>query len=245
MFKYLRNRRSKSGLKKSKLNKDDFNLIKTVVHGFPRSPTCLAVDEKLSLLAIGTKKGSLRIYGKPGVELEATLDNQAGALSLCFVPNKGQLVVLSDDYLLTLWEINVKQLSDGSEQSFLEPVKTCDVFIKEDISNDLKQVTTLSVTSNNGKLLVGSKVGNVYMISLDNFELAEEVIYSTVVQHSVPSDFKKTSLGEVEAVLEKPNEPHKLLIGYSRGVLVLWDTVNLAAENFYITDQVCFIYFIN
>lgn len=203
MFKYLRNRRSKSGVKKSKLTKDDFNLAKTVTHGFPRSPTCLAFDPKLSLLAIGAKDGSLRIYGKPGVELEATFQSKIGILLMCFVINKGQLVVLSDDYLLTLWEINVKQRSDGVEQSFLELVKSCNIFEKEEISNDLKQVSTLTVTSNNEKLMVGSKIGNIYMISLETFELTKEVILSTVVLQTIPNDFKKTSLGEVEVILEK------------------------------------------
>jgi hypothetical protein len=31
-------------------------------HGFPNKPTAMAYDEKLELLAIGSKSGSIRLY---------------------------------------------------------------------------------------------------------------------------------------------------------------------------------------
>lgn len=49
---------------------------------------------------------------------------------------------------------------------------------------------------------------------------------------SVPEDYK-VNPGPVEAIAEHPTEPDKILIGYQRGLIVLWDKKNLCA------DQVC------
>ena len=108
-----------------------FLIPQTLAHGFPCHPTCIAYDSKLGLLAIGTQQGSLRIYGKPGVELIANEDPDCEIKQIVFIEGRGQLVVQCHDNSLSLWEINIQKSEDGSECSFLERVKTCQHFRKE------------------------------------------------------------------------------------------------------------------
>ncbi|CAB3982264.1 Hypothetical predicted protein, partial [Paramuricea clavata] len=42
-----------------RLKPEQFSLLKTVRHGFPYKPTCLAYDPLQKLLAIGTAKGCI------------------------------------------------------------------------------------------------------------------------------------------------------------------------------------------
>lgn len=54
---------------------------------------------------------------------------------------------------------------------------------------------------------------------------------------SVPDDYKLNP-GSVEAIAEHPLNPDKIIIGYNRGLMVLWDNKSLNSENTYIGNQV-------
>ncbi|XP_015789453.1 lethal(2) giant larvae protein homolog 2 [Tetranychus urticae] len=237
MLKYFRGKRFKSSTR-SKLTKESFGLKQTLSHGFPHSPTCMAYDSKLSLLAIGSEKGVIKINGRPGVELEISLGEETEVRSIKFVEGRGQLVVLCSDNSLSLWEINVQKRENGVEKSFIEQVKTCSFFHKEQREGNLKQITTMTINSSNQFLLVGTQGGNIYILSLETFDLTNEIIYQDVVIQNIPEDsLKKSNPGEVEVIVEKPHDPDKFLIGYNRGLLVLWDNKNLTTEHFYISNQ--------
>lgn len=47
--------------------------------------------------------------------------------------------------------------------------------------------------------------------------------------NSVTEDFK-VNPGAVECVIEQPNSPDHILIGYTRGLLVLWNRKTLCAD---------------
>lgn len=104
----------------------------------------MAYDSTLGLLAIGTQQGAIRIFGKPGVELDAKEEDGLEIRHLTFIEGRGQLIVQCHDYSLSLWEINIKKLEDASEQSFLEKVKTCNSFRKEQNGKSYGMASSLS-----------------------------------------------------------------------------------------------------
>ncbi|XP_042168274.1 lethal(2) giant larvae protein homolog 1-like, partial [Oncorhynchus tshawytscha] len=55
---------------------------------------------------------------------------------------------------------------------------------------------------------------------------------------SVPEDYRcGKSLGPVESLQEHPKQPGKILIGYSRGLVVLWDLSTCNAEHMFLGKQ--------
>lgn len=46
---------------------------------------------------------------------------------------------------------------------------------------------------------------------------------------SVPDDYKKNP-GAVEAIAEQPGHPDNILIGYNRGLMVLWNKATPGAQ---------------
>eukprot|EP00118_Oscarella_pearsei_P017892 m.180144 g.180144 ORF g.180144 m.180144 type:complete len:105 (+) comp39237_c0_seq53:477-791(+) len=69
-----------------------FDVHKGVEHGFPHRPSTLAYDETLRLLFLGTKTGSIRVYGRPGVLYAGTHDGDTAVLQI--LPH-GEKVLLS------------------------------------------------------------------------------------------------------------------------------------------------------
>lgn len=56
---------------------------------------------------------------------------------------------------------------------------------------------------------------------------------------SLPDDYRcGKSLGPVESLQEHPRQPGKILIGYSRGLVVLWDPITRRAEQLFLGKQV-------
>jgi lethal(2) giant larvae protein len=53
---------------------------------------------------------------------------------------------------------------------------------------------------------------------------------------TVPDTFRLNP-GAVESVLEDPADTNRLLIGYTRGLVVLWDKVTQAAVHTFVSQQ--------
>ena len=50
------------------LHPPHFSLEKTLLHGFPFKPTCMAFDPVQKVLAIGNRVGSVRLLARPGID---------------------------------------------------------------------------------------------------------------------------------------------------------------------------------
>lgn len=56
---------------------------------------------------------------------------------------------------------------------------------------------------------------------------------------SIPDSYKTgKALGPVESLVEHPHDPTLMLIGYSRGLIVLWNIEKRKVERFYLGTQV-------
>lgn len=70
-----------------------FKFRGTLHHGIPGGPTAIAYDHLQRLMAIGTSKGLVKVFGKPGVEV--VVNQYEGSISnLCFASNRGKLVIV-------------------------------------------------------------------------------------------------------------------------------------------------------
>ncbi|CAG5077447.1 Similar to STXBP5L: Syntaxin-binding protein 5-like (Homo sapiens) [Cotesia congregata] len=82
-------------------NEQQLKNKKTFRHGFPHQPTAIAFDPVQKLLAIGTKTGSLRLLGRPGVDVNIKHEGGAAVIQLEFLVNEGALISVTADDMIT------------------------------------------------------------------------------------------------------------------------------------------------
>jgi len=216
---------SKDSEARRRLQKDLFEFNKFVQHGFPNQPTAIAFDPTLSILAVGTKSGSIRIYGRPGVQFTAQHLDELTILKMLFLPEQGRLITLCEGNSLHLWELNVK---DGC--TVLEKVKSFEID-----NSKVKAVTCWCLTSASEDLLIGTESGSVHVFNVPEFKLTEKVFtQEDLIQKA--SEEVKTNPGAIESILQYPSAHDQFLIGFNRGQIVLWNTTSCQSEKVYIAS---------
>lgn len=226
MLKFIKGKGYQPSSERLKLQKELFGFSKTIPHGFPHRPSALSWDPKLQLMAIGTKTGLIRIYGSPGVEFSGQHDHDVPVLQIFFIPNQGRLISLLEGGTLHLWQID-----NENGVSVLKEIK------EYALENQSRKVSCYCVRKDGGEVLLGTESGNVYFLDLENFKVSEDrIICQDVIMQSVGDDFK-VNPGAVEAIVEDPSNPNKILIGYNRGLIVLWDCAISTAEKTFFGDQ--------
>ncbi|XP_061413551.1 lethal(2) giant larvae protein homolog 1-like isoform X3 [Lethenteron reissneri] len=205
---------------REKLKQELFAFNKTVEHGFPHQPSALAYDPDLRLMAIGTKSGAVKIYGAPGVEFTGLHHDIAIVTQLHFLPGQARVVSLLDDGSLHLWEIVEK---DG--YSTLTEVQAFTIPSRPGAPPSLARVTVLSASVAGDRLYVGTEGGVVSQLELPAMRLLDDLTLTQEdLLHGVPDEYRGgKALGPIEAVQEHPRDPHRLLVGFSRGLMLLWD----------------------
>lgn len=149
-------------------------------------------------------------------------DTEAGVTKMLFLPKQGRLVTLTEDNFLHLWEIN------GTE---LKVIKSTN------LDGRLKHISILCLDEGNRQILLGTEGGNIYKLNLWTFRIDENLIYQDIVMQNAPEDFK-VNPGAVEGLLLHPTEPNQILIGYARGLIVMWDKeANSAVQTFVANQQ--------
>ncbi|KAJ8363988.1 hypothetical protein SKAU_G00128190 [Synaphobranchus kaupii] len=234
MMKF-RFRRQGNDPQREKLKQDLFAFNKTVEHGFPNQPSALAYDPKLRLMAIGTKSGAVKIYGAPGVEFTGLHKDTATVTQIHFLPGQGRLLSLLDDNTLHLWEMSPKEGSSHLEElcGFILPGRPG---IE---STSATRVTVLLLKTSCDLLCLGTEGGGVHFLELPSLSLLEtkSLLQDEIIQ-SLPEDYKcGKSLGPVESLQQHPQCPDKILIGYSRGLVVLWDQTTRQVVNLFLGNQ--------
>ncbi|XP_030755594.1 syntaxin-binding protein 5 isoform X2 [Sitophilus oryzae] len=189
------------------LKPEHFQVKRTFRHGFPYQPTAMAFDPVQKLLAIGSKCGSLRILGQPGVDVHVRHDMEgppgsAAVLHLQFLVNEGALITATADDTLHLW--NFRQKVPQIVQSLK--------FQKE-------KITCMHLPLQSKWLYIGTEKGNVHIVQIENFSLSGYVInWNKAIELT-----RKTHPGCIVHLSDNPLDASKLLIGYESGQVVLWD----------------------
>ncbi|XP_059005759.1 LLGL scribble cell polarity complex component 2 isoform X3 [Mustela lutreola] len=221
---------------RERLKRDLFQFNKTVEHGFPHQPSALGYSQSLRILAIGTRSGAVKLYGAPGVEFMGLHRETNAVVQIHFLPGQCQLVTLLDDNSLHLWSLKVKgcvsELQEDGSFTLRGPPGA---------APSATQITVVLPHSSRELLYLGTESGNVFVVQLPAFRTLEDrTISSDAVLQQVessqpgggqsravcrlPEEARQRRVFEmVEALQEHPRNPDQVLIGYSRGLIVIWD----------------------
>ncbi|MGH0142527.1 UNVERIFIED_CONTAM: hypothetical protein FKN15_055416 [Acipenser sinensis] len=101
------------------------------------------------------------------------------------------------------------------------------------------RVTSILAHSSGKLLYLGTEGGHVFVVEVPVFrELEERNISVEAVQQRVPEEYVgRRNLESVEALMENPQNPDHILIGYSRGLMVLWDLEGSQATHHFLGNQ--------
>ncbi|XP_006001736.1 LLGL scribble cell polarity complex component 2 [Latimeria chalumnae] len=226
-------RRHGTDLLRERIKQDLFQFSKTVEHGFPHQPSALGYCPTLQLMAIGTRSGALKIYGAPGVEIMGLHEENAAVTQIHFLPKQGRLVTLLEDNSLHLWALRVHEGVSGLQE--------VDTFTLRGQPGAPPSVTTVTVVlphSSGEVLYLGTEGGCVFVVEVPSFrEQEDKGINLETVSQRIPENYKNRSLGTVEVLQEHPKTPDQILIGYSRGLIALWDLQNNHATHHFVKNQ--------
>ncbi|XP_058805121.1 syntaxin-binding protein 5 isoform X6 [Phymastichus coffea] len=198
------------------LRSDHFHVKKTFRHGFPYQPSAMAFDPVQRLLAIGTKSGSLRILGSPGVDVHVKSEGTHAVTHLQFLVNEGALVSATDDDILHLW--NFRQKIPQVVQS---------------LKFQRERITCMHLPLQSKWLYVGTERGNIHVLHIETFQLSGYVInWNKAIEVT-----RQTHPGAVVHLSDNPLDISKMLIGYDSGQIVFWDLKLKQAEFRWQTDE--------
>ncbi|KAE8578862.1 hypothetical protein XENTR_v10023802 [Xenopus tropicalis] len=233
MMKF-RFRRQGHDPQREKIKQELFAFNKTVEHGFPNQPSSLAFDPLLRIMAIGAKSGAVKIYGAPGVEFTGLHKDTATVTQMHFLPGQGRLLSLLDDNTMHLWELQQK---DGS--SHLEETRSFLLPGKPGSPPSFTRVTVILITASCEVAGLGTEGGGVYFIQIPSLKLLEEkTLLQDEIVKSLPEEYRcGKTLGPVESLQEHPCQRGTILIGYSRGLVVLWDQEGRKVEHLFLGNQ--------
>ncbi|XP_023600503.1 lethal(2) giant larvae protein homolog 2 isoform X7 [Myotis lucifugus] len=205
---------------RERLKRDLFQFNKTVEHGFPHQPSALGYSPSLRILAIGTRSGAVKLYGAPGVEFMGLHRENNAVVQIHFLPGQCQLVTLLDDNSLHLWSLKVKggvsELQEDESFTLRGPPGA---------APSATQITVVLPHSSSKTLYLGTESGSVFVVQVPGFRTLEDrTISSDTVLQRLPEEARQRRVFEmVEALQEHPRDPNQVLIGYSRGLIVIWD----------------------
>ncbi|TMS36392.1 hypothetical protein L596_003567 [Steinernema carpocapsae] len=183
-------------------------------HGFPSGVSCFAVDDQLSILAIGTTTGELRLYGEENVELCGSLPEHKAITRIYFVPGQAELIAVSNgsdalaaDHLFYKFEIVGQTLKRTDA-----PVHNC-----------LKRITCFEMMDTDGitNLLLGTVTGNVFALSPKTLELDEWVIFDNTELKNV-SALKEEDKSITDIFVDKLDS-QKISLVFNAAVIVSYN----------------------
>ncbi|XP_028291624.1 syntaxin-binding protein 5-like isoform X10 [Gouania willdenowi] len=181
---------------------ENFQLCKTVRHGFPYQPTALAFDPVQKLLAIGSRSGGIRILGRPGVDCYCQHESGAAVLQLQFLINEGALVTACADDTLHLWNLRQRRPA-----------------VLHSLKFNRERITFCHLPFQSKWLYVGTERGNTHIVNIESFILSGYVImWNKAIELAT-----KTHPGPVVHLSDSPKDEGKLLIGFESGTIVQWD----------------------
>ncbi|KAG7270167.1 hypothetical protein CRUP_026168 [Coryphaenoides rupestris] len=162
-----------------------------------------------------------------------------------FLPAQGRLLSLLDDNSIHLWELvegPPREVGGARREPPVALQEVCSYCLpgRPGIENcSASRVTVLLLLASCDLLCVGTEGGGVHFLDVPRLSPRENqsLLQDQVIQ-SLPDDYRcGKSLGPVESLQEHPQQPGKILIGYSRGLVVLWDLSTRHVDHLFLGKQ--------
>ncbi|OAY57661.1 uncharacterized protein LOC110609749 isoform X2 [Manihot esculenta] len=174
-------------------------------YGIPSRGNMLAYDSVQKILAISTRDGRIKLFGKDNTQLLLECPEAVPSKFLQFIQNKGVLLNVTSKNHIEVWDVNKKLV--------------CRVHVfKEDI-------TSVAVMQHCPYMYVGDSAGNISVLRLD-----VETCDIQRMQYAIPLPASHGKPAEVPTdaavlhILPQPTaESKRVLIVFRDGLITLWE----------------------
>ncbi|KAK2111046.1 Lethal(2) giant larvae protein 1 [Saguinus oedipus] len=179
-------------------------------------------------------------YGAPGVEFTGLHRDAATVTQMHFLPGQGRLLTLLDDSSLHLWEIVHHNGCAHLEEALSFQLPSRPGFDGASVPPSLTRVTVVLLVAASDIAALGTEGSSVFFLDVTTLTLLEgQTLAPGEVLRSVPDDYRcGKALGPVESLQGHLRHPTKILIGYSRGLLVIWNQASQCADHVFLGNQV-------
>ncbi|KAI3451362.1 hypothetical protein Pfo_008027 [Paulownia fortunei] len=186
------------------LKPDDVNPHLVFHYGIPSGSMLLAYDSIQQILAISTKDGQIKLFGKDGSQALLESSETIPSKFLLFIENQGILLNVNVNNHIEVWDLDRKCLSA--------------------IHHFEKEITSFAAMHNGPYLYVGDFAGDIAVLRLH-----QEQCHIEQMKYHIPLSASHGKTNEVGSdiaakyVLPQPTaETKRVLIIYSDGVITLW-----------------------
>ncbi|KAH6759635.1 hypothetical protein C2S51_000184 [Perilla frutescens var. frutescens] len=186
------------------LRPDDVNPRLVFHHGISSGSVLLAYDSIQQILAISTKDGQIKLFGKDGSQALLESSETIPSKFLLFVENQGILISANVNNQIEVWDLGKKSLSA--------------------IHHFEKEISSFVAMRNGAYMYIGDSSGNVSILRLH-----ENPCHIEPMKYHIPLSASYGKINEVGSdiaakhVLPQPTAENKrALIIYSDGVITLW-----------------------
>ncbi|KAG9136988.1 hypothetical protein Leryth_013829 [Lithospermum erythrorhizon] len=173
-------------------------------YGIPSGAVRFAFDSIQKILAIATKDGRIKLFGKDGTQALLEHSETVPSKFLEFMENRGILININASNHIEVWDVARKELTHTYEFE--------------------REITSYSVLQHTPYMFVGDSNGNVSVM-----KHSEEANQIEHMQYRIPYSPSHGNSGEISSenavthVLPQPlAESKRLVIVYKDGLIVLW-----------------------
>ncbi|KAK8471598.1 hypothetical protein PHAVU_003G270100 [Phaseolus vulgaris] len=174
-------------------------------HGVPSGGTNFAYDTIQRILALSTKDGQIKLYGKDNAQAMLESSEAQPSKFLQFIQNQGVLINVTSNDHIEVWDIDKKSLSD--------------VYIAKE------EITCFVVIQHSLYMYIGHSNGDISVLMLDQEPSWRLVKMKYVIPLSASYGNSEVSDDTVVThVLPQPAaESKRVLIIFRNGQMILWD----------------------
>ncbi|KAG9442957.1 hypothetical protein H6P81_018811 [Aristolochia fimbriata] len=188
----------------SSLRADDVDPRLVFHYGIPAGSSTLAYDPIQKILAISTKDGRIKLFGRDNTQTLLESSESVSSKILQFLDNRGILLNVNVLNHIEVWDIENKQLAH--------------------IYDYKDEITSFMVMQRCSFVYVGNASGNVSVLRLD-----QEPLHLVNMQYHIPSSASHVSTTEdtkdsaiISILLQPLGESRRVLLIFRDGLIVLW-----------------------